>query len=130
MAVSSSTSSGVAHVSVASRLRSVPQWVYEMIDALGRCWFLLFATLGVGFLLVFVPQGREAHWASGTTGQHEHILVFFVTSLSGAVLVTFFASQILEPSLRRAGDDSPCVATHASRSRRWSVSSRLFWCLF
>ena len=33
--------------------------------------------------------------------------MFFVTSLSGAVLVTLFASQILEPGLRPAGEDSP-----------------------
>ncbi|MGC8644145.1 MAG: hypothetical protein ACP5XB_30160, partial [Isosphaeraceae bacterium] len=104
---SSSTSIGDAHPSVAARLRRIPALVHELIDALGRSWFLLIATLGVGFLLVMVPQGREALWASGTTGQHEHVLIFFVTSLSGAVMVTFFASQILEPALRRPGEDTP-----------------------
>jgi len=39
-------------------------WACAIVDALGRCWFLLLATLSVGFLLVFVPQGREALWAA------------------------------------------------------------------
>ncbi|HKM55504.1 MAG TPA: hypothetical protein VJY33_19020, partial [Isosphaeraceae bacterium] len=85
----------------------MPSWAYEIIDALGHCWSLLLATLAVGFMLVFVPQGREALWAAGTDDNHQHVWMFFVTSLSGAVLVTLFASQILEPGIRRAGEDSP-----------------------
>jgi Patatin-like phospholipase len=107
MAVAALTPSGVLRPNVAARLRLVPFWAYAIIDALGRCWFLLVATLTVGFMLVFVPQGREALWAAGTTGHAQQIWMFFVTSLSGAVLVTLFASQILEPGLGLAGELSP-----------------------
>ena len=31
-------------------LSSFATWAYEAVDALGRCWFLLFATLSVGII--------------------------------------------------------------------------------
>jgi hypothetical protein len=107
MAVAPLTSIDVSRPTVAARLRLVPLWAYEIIDALGRCWFLLLATLAVGFVLVFVPQGLEALWAAETDDRSQYTSMFFLTSLSGAVLVTLFASQILELGLRRAGEDSP-----------------------
>lgn len=69
---------------------------FEVVDGLGRCWFLLLATLMVAFLMAFVPQGREALWATGTSGQVWHVRAFFATSLAGSVLVMLFASAILE----------------------------------
>ena len=69
---------------------------FEVVDGLGRCWFLLIATLMVAFLMAFVPQGREALWATGTSGQVWHVRAFFATSLAGSVLVMLFASAILE----------------------------------
>ena len=107
MVVASLTSIGVSRPTIVARLRLVPLWAYEIIDALGRCWFFLLATLAVGFMLVFVPQGLEALWAAETDEKSQHISMFFLTSLSGAVLVTLFASQILELGLRRGGEDSP-----------------------
>ena len=77
-------------------LSSFATWAYEAVDALGRCWFLLFATLSVGITIAFVPQGREALWAAGGPAHAWQVRAFFVTSTLGAVLVTLFASQILE----------------------------------
>jgi len=81
-------------------------WACAIVDALGRCWFLLLATLSVGFLLVFVPQGREALWAAGAADHSWHVWAFFATSLTGAVLVSLFASQILEAGDPLAGTTS------------------------
>ena len=33
-------------------LASFAAWAYEVVDALGRCWFLLFATLFVGVTIL------------------------------------------------------------------------------
>ena len=107
MVVASLNSIGVSRPTSAAHLRQVLLCAYEIINALGCCWFLLLATLTVGFMLVFVPQGREALWAAVVANQSHNVYMFFVTSLSGAVLVTLFASQILEPGLRPAGEDSP-----------------------
>ena len=107
MVVASLTSIDVSRPTSLARLKLVPLWAYEIINALGCCWFLLLATLSIGFLLVFVPQGREALWAAIVANQSYNVHMFFVTSLAGAVLVTLFASQILEPGLRPAGKDSP-----------------------
>jgi len=71
-------------------------WAYEAVDAVGRCWLLLLATLSVGATIAIVPQGREALWAAGGTGHAWQVRGFFVTSTLGAVLVTLFAAQILE----------------------------------
>ena len=103
----SRTTVGLFHPKISSRLGHLALGAYELVDALGRCWFLLIATLSVGFLLVFVPQGREALWAVGATRHTSHVLAFFVTSLAGAVLVTFFASQILETGHWLAGMSPP-----------------------
>jgi len=77
-------------------LASLAAWVYEIVDALGRCWFLLLATLAVGTTIALVPQGREALWAASGPAHAWKVWAFFVTSTLGAVLVTLFASQILE----------------------------------
>jgi len=77
-------------------LASLPAWAYEVGEARVRCWFLLLATLCVGVAIAFVPQGREALWAAGGAGHTWQARGFFVTSTLGAVLVTLFASQILE----------------------------------
>lgn len=81
---------------IAKGLASLATWAYEVVDALGRCWFLLLATLSVGVVIALVPQGREALWAAGGTGRAWRVPGFFVTSTLGAVLVTLFAAQILE----------------------------------
>jgi hypothetical protein len=77
-------------------IASVAPWAYEVVDALGRCWFLLLATLSVGVTIALVPQGREALWAASGPAHAWQVWAFFVTSTLGAVLVTLFASQILE----------------------------------
>ncbi|MFO0891761.1 MAG: hypothetical protein U0790_21800 [Isosphaeraceae bacterium] len=74
-----------------------------MADVLGRCWFLILVTLSSGFLLAFVPQGREALWSAGATGHELHAFMFILVSLLGAVLTTLFAFQILEPGLGVSG---------------------------
>jgi hypothetical protein len=68
----------------------------EVVDGLGRCWFLLLSTLLVAFLMALVPQGREALWATGAWGREWHVRAFFATSLSGTVLMMLFAASILE----------------------------------
>lgn len=77
-------------------IASVAPWAYEVVDALGRCWFLLLATLSVGVTIALVPQGREALWAASGPAHAWQVWAFFVTSTLGAVLVTLFASRILE----------------------------------
>lgn len=77
-------------------LRSSIFCAFEVVDGLGRCWFLLLATLMVALLMAFVPQGREALWATGASGQIWHVRAFFATSLAGSILVMLFASAILE----------------------------------
>jgi len=82
--------------SLTEGLTTFAAWAYEVVDALGRCWLLLLATLSVAAAIALVPQGREALWAAGGSGQAWQIRGFFVTSTLGAVLVTLFAAQILE----------------------------------
>ncbi len=89
---------------------------FEVVDGLGRCWFLLLATLSVAFLMAFVPQGREALWAAGAAGQEWHVRAFFATSLTGAVLVMLFASAILE-----AGRDPDSPVSHLQDYVRFTV---------
>ena len=96
MDVSSRTRIGSLRQTMTKGLASVAAWAYEVVDALGRCWFLLLATLSVGITIAFVPQGREALWAAGGPAHAWQVWAFFVTSTLGAVLVTLFASQILE----------------------------------
>jgi hypothetical protein len=96
MDASTSATTGPVLKSLAKGLTSLAEWSYEVVDALGRCWFLLLATLSVGVVIALVPQGREALWAAGGTDRAWQLPGFFVTSTLGAVLVTLFASQILE----------------------------------
>jgi hypothetical protein len=96
MEVSPSTRAGSLRQAITVGLAALAAWTYEIVDALGRCWFLLLATLSVGVVIALVPQGREAVWAAGGTGRAWQLPGFFVTSTLGAVLVTLFASQILE----------------------------------
>ena len=96
MDVSSRTMIGAIWPTMANGLASFAAWAYEVVDALGRCWFLLFATLSVGITIALVPQGREALWAASGPAHAWQVRAFFVTSTLGAVLVTLFASQILE----------------------------------
>lgn len=100
MDVSSRTPGGLLEPTATSSLSSFAAWAYEFIDALGRCWILLLATLLVGITIALVPQGREALWAAGGTIHALQVRGFFVTSLLGSVLVTLFASQILEATHR------------------------------
>lgn len=97
-------------------LRYVLFGAFEVIDGLGRCWFLLFATLLVAFLMAFVPQGREALWAAGASGQVWHVRAFFATSLAGSVLVMLFASAILE-----AGRKTESPVSHLQDFVRFTV---------
>ncbi len=87
-------------------LKTVISWAYEIVEGLGRCWFLLFASLMAAFLLALVPQGREALWAASASGHSWHVRAFFATSMAGAVLVTLFASEILESSRLPASSPS------------------------
>lgn len=96
MDVSSKTGTGPQRHSLTTGLSALAAWGYEVVDALGRCWLLLLATLSVAVAIAFVPQGREALWAAGGSGHGWQVRGFFVTSTLGAVLVTLFASQILE----------------------------------
>ena len=96
MDVLSRTMIGSLRQTMTNSLASVAAWAYEVVDALGRCWFLLLATLFVGITIAFVPQGREALWAASGPAHAWQVWAFFVTSTLGAVLVTLFASQILE----------------------------------
>lgn len=97
-------------------LRHIVFCAFEVVDGLGRCWFLLLATLTVAFLMAFVPQGREALWATGSAGQVWHVRAFFATSLSGAVLVMLFASAILE-----AGRNTDSPDSHLQEYVRFAV---------
>lgn len=72
MDVWSSTMIGSLRQPTTKGLASFAAWAYELVDALGRCWLLLLATLSVA------------------------VAIAFVTSTLGALLVTLFASQILE----------------------------------
>jgi len=96
MDVSPRTMTGPLRQTMTKGLTLFAAWAYEVVDALGRCWFLLFATLSVGITIALVPQGREALWAAGGPAHAWQVWAFFVTSTLGAVLVTLFASQILE----------------------------------
>jgi hypothetical protein len=87
-------------------IKNVTSWAYEIVEGLGRCWFLLLATLVVAFLLALVPQGREALWAASASGHSWHVRAFFATSLAGAVLMTLFASEILDSSRLPASSPS------------------------
>jgi len=87
-------------------IKAFLSWAYEIVEGLGRCWFLLLAALVVAFLLALVPQGREALWAASATGHAWHVRAFFATSLAGAVLMTLFASEILESSRLPASSPS------------------------
>jgi hypothetical protein len=100
MDVSPRTRDHVIHPMLTRSLSTFAAWAYEFLDALGRCWILLLATLAVGITIALVPQGREALWAAGGTIHAWQVRGFFVTSLLGAVLVTLFASQILEATHR------------------------------
>lgn len=96
MDVSSRTMIGSLRQTMTKGITSFPTWAYEVVDALGRSWFLLLATLAVGITIALVPQGREALWAASGPAHAWQVQAFFVTSTLGAVLVTLFASQILE----------------------------------
>jgi len=96
MDLPSPTTTGPLRQQMTAGLAAFAAWAYEVVDAVGRCWFLLLATLSVGIAIAFVPQGREALWAAGAAGHAWQVRGFFVTSTLGAVLVTLFASQILE----------------------------------
>lgn len=96
MDVASRTMIGPLRQTMSAGLASFVAWAYEIVDATGRCWFLLVATLFVGVTIALVPQGREALWAAGGPAHAWQVRAFFVTSTLGAVLVTLFASQILE----------------------------------
>jgi hypothetical protein len=99
------TTIGPLRQTMTKGLASFAAWAYEVVDACGRCWFLLLATLSVGITIAFVPQGREALWAAGGAGHAWQVRGFFVTSTLGAVLVTLFAAQILES---RREDEITC----------------------
>ena len=106
MDVSSRTMIGSLRQPMTKSLASAAAWAYEVVDALGRCWFLILATLSVGITIAFVPQGREALWAASGPAHAWQEWAFFVTSTLGSVLVTLFASQILES--RREDEIAGC----------------------
>ena len=99
---SSRTMIGSLRQTMTKGVTPIAAWAYEVVDALGRCWFLILATLSVGITIAFVPQGREALWAASGPAHAWQVWAFLVTSTLGAVLVTLFAAQILES--RREGE--------------------------
>lgn len=70
-------------------------WPIAVIDALGRCWYILAVQL-IAVSLVYTPQGREAIYAAAEPSRDIQSFFLFCAIYTCATQATFFASVVLE----------------------------------
>ena len=117
----------VQHVSLVRRL-----WLRSgaVLDALGRCWFLIATFLVAAIFLVRVPQGLEA-LVAGIDPREYALggLVYFTASMA-AMQAALFASLLLEQPPIEDGEDVRAAAVcRLLRARPHRADRRFSHCL-